>query len=128
MPARTGKKEMVLVKLEGEFLKKFETIKKSYGVEANSEVIRLLVTERCEELGLGPELPRFEQINSDENGVKILDRQLHRVADVYFKRAGIHCILDDSDECAHVTFALAQKDVQKLIRQKRAQGWKLPDV
>ncbi|MDH5786747.1 MAG: hypothetical protein OEZ40_00445 [Candidatus Bathyarchaeota archaeon] len=73
-------------------------------------------------------LPRMEQINCDEDGVKILDRQLHRVVDVTFKPSGIRCNIDDADNCEHIKFALEQKDVQKIVSQKRKEGWKLPDV
>ncbi len=70
------------------------------------------------------ELPRFEQVNTDENGVKVLDRQLKRVADVQIKPSGAKCILDDSSSCEHVRFALSLPEVQDLIRKK---GWKLPE-
>jgi len=74
------------------------------------------------------ELPRFEKINSDENGVKILDRKIHRVVDIYFKPNGAKCSLDQTDVCEHIDFALTQKDVKEIIRNRRREGWKLPDV
>jgi len=74
------------------------------------------------------QLPRMEQVNCDERGVKILDRKLRRVADVIFGPSGIECSLDQTDNCEHVQFALNQKDVKALISEKRKEGWKLPDV
>lgn len=75
-------------------------------------------------------LPRFEKINSDENGVKVLDRhgEIHRIADIYFKRNGIWCEACQKDACEHIDFALSQSDVQETIRKRRKEGWNLPDV
>jgi hypothetical protein len=70
-------------------------------------------------------LPRFEQVNSDENGVKILDRDLHKVVDVYFKPSGIRCSIDETNDCEHVHFALQQSEVKRLIIAKRKEGWKI---
>lgn len=84
---------------------------------------------RLEELKASEqELPRMEQINFDENGVKILDRKLRRTVQIYFKKEGIRCEVDDSDSCEHVAFALSKKDIRDVIRKKRKEGWKLPDV
>jgi hypothetical protein len=71
------------------------------------------------------ELPRFEQINTDENGIKILDRQLHRVVEVHFKPTGVRCSYDQASSCEHVTFAFHQTEVRKVIDQKRREGWKI---
>jgi hypothetical protein len=115
--------------LEGEVKKRFEAIKKYYGLQKNADLVRLLVTQKCEQLGIKDEpLPRFEQVNSDENGVKILDRQLHKVVDVTIARSGIKCTVDDTDDCEHIAFALVQNDIKRTIRQHRKEGWKLPDV
>jgi hypothetical protein len=73
-------------------------------------------------------LPRFEKINCDAHGCKILDRQMKRVADVHFKPEGIRCGIDLNDTCEHVEFALSLKEVQTIVKKLRAEGWKLPDV
>ena len=119
--------KQVAVSLAGDVKKRFNAIKDYYGLEKNADLIRLLITLKHEELGLTADLPRFEQINSDENGVKILDRQLRKV-DVHFKPSGVTCTHDQTSDCEHVHFALAQRDVQKIIRKKQKEGWKLPDV
>lgn len=71
---------------------------------------------------------RLKKINQDENGVKIKDNTLGRVADIYFKPSGILCDLDKTDDCRHIDFALSLPSVQKIIRARRKEGWKLPDV
>jgi hypothetical protein len=73
-------------------------------------------------------LPRFEQVNCDEQGCKVLDRQLKRVADIIIKPEGIRCSIHHTDTCEHVEFALSQKEVQQLIKKRKLEGWKLPDV
>lgn len=74
------------------------------------------------------EPPRFEQINIDENGTKILDRKLHEVVNVYIKPNGIICGFDQTDNCEHIHYALALRDVKETIGKHKQEGWKLPDV
>lgn len=74
------------------------------------------------------EVPPLQKINHDENGVKIKDNTLGRIADIYFKPSGIFCDLDKTDDCKHIDFALCLPSVQKIIRAHRKEGWKLPDV
>jgi len=116
----------VRVVFDGIMRERFEKVKRYYGLQKNADLIRLLVTEKHEKLGLPLELPRFEQINSDENGVKILDRQIHEVADIYIKPEGIKCLLDESDDCEHIAFALSLPKVKETIRKHKKEGWNLP--
>jgi Holliday junction resolvasome RuvABC ATP-dependent DNA helicase subunit len=83
---------------------------------------------RLEELQAQIKEPRFEQINIDENGTKILDRKIHEVIQVYIKPQGIKCGLDQTSDCEHINFALTLKDVRETIRRHKKEGWKLPDV
>ena len=108
-------------------LEQFIRANPQYGYRSLAQFLEDSSRRRLEELK-GKEVPRMEQINFDDNGVKIHDRKLGRVADVSFRRNGIYCNLDDADDCDHIRFALLQKDIQKVIREKKAQGWKLPDV
>jgi hypothetical protein len=73
-------------------------------------------------------LPRFEQINSDENGVKILDRELREIVQIFIKPQGIRCGFHQIDRCEHIDFALTQRDVREIIKRHKKEGWKLPDV
>jgi len=128
MEMKKEKPPQVRVVFDGIMRERFEKIKRYYGLQKNADLIRLLVTEKHEKLDLPLELPRFEQINSDENGVKILDRQIHKVADVYIKPEGMRCILDESDDCEHITFALSLPRIREIIKKHKREGWKLPDV
>jgi len=71
---------------------------------------------------------RFEIFNHDANGVKVTDRKLRRIAQIYFKPEGIWCDLDGNAQCEHIDFVLRQPDIQENIRKKKKEGWKLPDV
>ncbi|MDR2700313.1 MAG: hypothetical protein LBC12_05860 [Nitrososphaerota archaeon] len=71
-------------------------------------------------------LSRFEHINVDSNGVKILDRQLKEVVQIRIKQDGIYCEHDETDECEHIKYALELEEVRKIVIQKRKEGWNLP--
>jgi len=73
-------------------------------------------------------LPRFEQVNFDENGVKVLDREFHKVVQVYLKPEGIFCESCEKNDCEHIRFALSMPEVKKEIKKKQLEGWRLPDV
>lgn len=100
---------------------------KKMGFLHMTDIVTEAVREFLKEQGYYP-MPRFELINHDENGLKIWDRQLHRVADIYIKPKGIWCTFCEKGKCNHVDFALKQLDVQEFITKKRKEGWELPDV
>ncbi len=55
-------------RLEGEMKRKFDAIKGYYGFEKNADLLRLLITQKFEELKNKFPMP-LEQINAGENGV-----------------------------------------------------------
>jgi len=73
-------------------------------------------------------LSSFDHFNVSVHGVRITDRQLHRIADIRFKPKGIYCELDESENCGDIEFALTVPEIKEIIRNKREEGWKLPDV
>jgi hypothetical protein len=131
MGKKTGQKTQILLRLDKdpELLEMFERIKGKTGIHSNADLIRTLINQKYEELKSKEViLPRFEQINSDEDGVKIHDRTLRKVVEVYIKRKGIRCSHDQTDRCEHVTFALTLPEVKAQIMKHRKEGWKLPEV
>jgi len=80
---------------------------------------------RLEQLQQTVSRSRFEQINFDDNGTKILDRELRRVADVVLKPSSAYCKLDETNNCEHIRFALSLPEVHDIYRKK---GWKLPEL
>jgi hypothetical protein len=111
------------------FIEQFISANRQYGYRSISQFMEDSARKRLEELKvLEVQLPRFEQLNHDMNGVKVLDRKSQRIADIYFKPEGIWCDLCETETCEHVDFALSQRDVQNIIRKRRKEGWKLPEV
>ena len=119
----------VTVKIPKDLIEEMDKLVGKHGFRSRGEIakeaVRQLISsyEKKETI-----LPRFEKINADENGVKIWDNKLRKSADVYFKPSGFRCILDESSSCEHVYFALTLPEVREIVRSKRKEGWKLPDV
>ncbi len=99
------------------------------GFTSRAEIAKHAIREFLEKIQVEKPQPRFEQINADENGTKILDRKLHEVVNVYIKPKGILCGLDQTNDCEHIKFAIKIPQIEALIKKKRAEGWKieLPD-
>lgn len=130
VPVKTRKFKNLSLKTEFcDGVKTFITQYPQYGYRSIAQFLEDASRRRLEELKLREtEEPRFTKLNFDENGVKIWDARLHKTADVYFKPNGIHCILDNASNCEHVYFALTFTEVRDLVRAKRKEGWKLPDL
>lgn len=73
-------------------------------------------------------LPRLEQINCDENGVKVWDRELRKLVEISLRPQGILCNICNTDDCLHIQFALSQSNTRKQVIKRRKEGWKLPEV
>jgi len=89
-----------------------------------SEAVRV----RIEDLRKSHAQPRFEHFNMGENGVRISDRKIKLIADIYIKPQGMFCDLDKSDNCEHIDYALTIPEIQEIIKKHLKEGWKLPDV
>ena len=72
----------------------------------------------------------LDRINTDSSGIKIFDRKLtgNRLVHVSFTPNGVICDYHNSSTCEHVEYALEQPDVKEIIRERRKEGWNLPDV
>jgi len=87
------------------------------------------IRRRMDELNVFTLTPRFSHFNLDEHGVKIGDKKLGlKAIQIYFKPEGILCEYCGTSSCEHIKYALEQPDIQRIIRKKRLEGWKLPDV
>lgn len=71
---------------------------------------------------------RFAHFNLDSNGVKIMDKTTKKLTQIFFKPEGIECGTCFKAECEHIKFALTVDAVKDVIRQKRKENWKVPDV
>ena len=126
------KPEFKSISMKEEFAESIEEFVKEhpeFGYRSIAQFLEDASRRRLEELKKQIKTPpRFEQINCDADGCKILDRQLKRVADIQIKPTGIHCSIHHTNTCEHIDFALAQEDVQETIKKHKKEGWKLPDV
>jgi hypothetical protein len=66
--------------------------------------------------------------NLDSDGVKIMNRVTKEKTQIYFKPEGIQCETCERGDCEHVKFALTVDAIKAVIREKKKEGWKLPDV
>jgi hypothetical protein len=106
-----------------EWEKEKDTLAAKHGVRSFSGYICYRLNQIIEETPTD----QFKMLNHDGDGVKIQDKKLARVADVNITPKGIYCPLCDASNCEHIRYAIAQPDIQDLIKQKRREGWHLPD-
>lgn len=120
------------VSVKSEFAEEIEKFVDSHpqlGYRSIAQFMEDASRRRLEELipeSVNP--PRFEQINHDNNGVKVHDRQLRKVADIYFRPEGPWCDLDQKSTCVHIDYALSLPEIRDIVRKHNKAGWKLPDV
>ena len=106
----------IYLRLDKELTEIFSLIKKSFGVKNDTEVLRFLINwyydENREKLQ-----PRLECFNLNQEGVTILDRDLKRTAQIHFKPE-IRCEHCKTNECSHIRFALAQPEIQEIMKRR----------
>lgn len=115
----------VTVKIPQELVAEMDKLIGKYGFRSRGEIAKEAIRELLAEYEKSP----FEMLNHDDRGVKVIDRQLCRVADIQITPNGIHCPVCDASKCEHIRFALSQPDVRKIVTQKQKEGWQigLPD-
>jgi len=100
-----------------------------YGYGSVAQFVEEAVRRKAEELRVFDLTPRFTHFNLDENGVKIGDKKLNQKAiQIYIKPQGLFCEYCGTSNCEHINYALEQEDIQEIIRKRKREGWKLPDV
>jgi len=112
-----------------DIIKQFIKDYPEYGYRSLTDFVEDAVRRRASELKVFDLTPRFSHFNLDEHGVKIGDKKLGlKAIQIYFKPEGIFCEYCGPSSCEHIKYALEQPDIQRIIRKKRLEGWKLPDV
>jgi len=86
------------------------------------------IRERFEDLGVYPGKIKFMDIDPNEKGSFLYDYEIRKSVQVYVSPLGIECGECHISDCRHVFFALKERRMQELLRKKRKEGWKLPDV
>ena len=101
------------------------------GYKSRSEFIKEAIRRRFEELNVAqpmPKLSMLEHFNTDENGVKVVDRafasktSMGKVIQVYLKPDLVWCSDCQTSSCRHTEFALELPVVQEILAKK---GWKI---
>ena len=117
------------IKLPNDLVSLMDKLIGKHGFRSRAEIVKDALRELLKQYKTAEaEMPRFEHFNKGPDGVRITDRQLHRIAEIRFKPDGIFCELDESDNCEHIEFALTVPEIKEIIRKKRKEGWKLPEV
>jgi hypothetical protein len=130
-PGDSSSDDYTTVRLPKELMDEIDQLIKRgiRGYKSRAEFIKEAVRKRFEELRtVKPmiELPALEHFNIDEDGVRILDRNLAnkvssgRIIDVYFKPDLVWCDYCQSSNCRHIKFALDLSAVQEILSKK---GW-----
>jgi len=114
------------IRLPNDLVTSMDKLIGTYGFKSRAEIVKEALRELLTKYK--PPLPRFDHFNMGVHGVRITDRQLHRIADIRFSPEGIYCELDENDNCKHIEFALTVPEIKEIIRDKRKEGWKLPDI
>lgn len=96
-----------------------------HGYKSRGEIVKDALRDFLDKYD---ESAHLEMVNHGDNGVKVRDSKLGRVADIQITPKGIYCPVCDASYCEHVRFALEQPDIIEIISKKRKEGWKLPDV
>jgi hypothetical protein len=130
MSKKEEKTEKLNVILKGNTADRFRRIKSMLGLEQDTEVIRALITwyyNQHEKELTGPPKTMWH-LNLNDDGVLVWDPDVSEGVQINFKRDGIHCLYCGKDDCRHIQFAISKTDIQGVIRKRRKEGWKLPDV
>jgi len=112
------KEDYVTLKIPHELAEAIDRIIGKMGFRTRAEFVKEAIRQLLKEYK-----PDLEHFNLDENGVKILDRNIGRtgwVVDIHFKPDVIYCEYCLSDKCKHVKFALTIPQVRNIIKKK---GW-----
>jgi hypothetical protein len=83
---------------------------------------------RFEQLGVYPGNISLLDINANELGPLLYDKNLKKTVQILITPKGLECAECKQSSCRHIKFAIANPKTQKLIRERKKEGWKLPDI
>lgn len=126
MPKTKAKSPHVTVKIPIELIREMDLLVGQHGYKSRAEVAKDGVRKLLDFYGIMRALPRFERVNSDEQGAKVFDRQIGEVVQVYIRPEGIHCSYHETNNCEHIEYVLGFKDIQETIKKRKHEGWSLP--
>jgi hypothetical protein len=83
---------------------------------------------RFEQLGVYPGNISLLDINANEMGPLLYDKNLKKTVQILITPKGLGCAECKVSNCRHIKFALANPKTQKLILERKKEGWKLPEA
>lgn len=94
------------------------------GFRSKAEIVKEALRRMLQEYS---EIPVLEHFNLNEDGVRILDRSMNKIVDIFFKPNGIRCDYCEASDCRHIQFALTVPAIKDVVKRKRGEGWRLPE-
>jgi hypothetical protein len=83
---------------------------------------------RFEQLGVYPGNISLLDINANEMGPLLYDKNLKKTVQILITPQGLECAECKLSNCRHIKFSLTNPKTQKLIQERKREGWKLPEV
>ncbi len=83
---------------------------------------------RFEQLGVYPGNISLLDINANEMGPLLYDKNLKKTVQILISPKGLECAECKLSSCRHIRYALTNPKTQKLIQERKKQGWKLPTI
>lgn len=83
---------------------------------------------RFEQFGVYPGNISLLDINANELGPLLYDKNLKKTVQILITPKGLECAQCKQSSCRHIKFAIANPKTQKLIQERKKEGWKLPDI
>jgi len=118
-PSPNSEERKVYLRLQGELKGRFLEIKEYLGLRNDTEVCRNIINDYWMR-NRDKFQPQLRHFNLNPDGVLVLDPEIDRIIQVYFKPDHIKCGYCNLNNCKHIKFALSLPEVQKLLRKK---GW-----
>jgi len=98
------------------------------GYKSIADFVADAVRIRFEQFGVYPGNISLLDINANELGPLLYDKNLKKTVQILITPKGLECAECKQSSCRHIKFAIANPKTQKLIRERKKEGWKLPDV
>ena len=118
----------VTIKIPKDLVDEMDRLKGRHGFRSRGEIAKEAIRKLIFNYKGRYAEPTLEHYNLNEQGVRVLDRSINRIVDVFFKPEGIWCDDCEEGDCIHIQFALSVPKIQTVIRKKREDGWDLPNV
>lgn len=102
------------IRVPQEFAIEIDKLIGSHGFTSRAEIVKDAVRQYLQKY----ENTHLSMINQDNNGAKIKDIKLNKIANIQITAEGNYCPVCDASNCEHIRFTLTQVDTIKTTRKK----------